>query len=301
MTFGVIAVIVTALIGYRATTRNSDPPMSDSLADLHPLDAATRLVPGPNGTLTGRTSPAYANMVGPFGGTTAALLLRAALEHGGRIGEPVALTVNFCAAIADGDFAVTVREIRSGRSVQHLYVELRQGETIAANATVVCAMRAETWAHQPATVPAAPPADAVPILTGKPPLAWLSRYDFRYVEGPPFIPGTAHAEPRSARSLLWVADNPPRPLDHLSLAALCDVFIVRIYQVRGTRTPAGTVSITSYFHATREELAAQGSRPVLATADSMRFGGQFFDQRAELWSDTGRLLASTAQVVWFRD
>lgn len=275
--------------------------MSDSLADLHPLDAATLLTPGPNGTLTGRTSPAYANMVGPFGGTTAALLLRAALEHDRRIGEPVALTVNFCAAIADGEFAVTVREIRSGRSVQHLYVELRQGETIAANATVVCAVRSPTWAHQSAAMPAVPPADALPILTGKPPLAWLSRYDFRYTEGPPFIPGAAHAEPQSARSVLWVADNPARPLDHLSLAAICDVFIVRIFQVRGTRTPAGTVSITSYFHATSEELAEQGTRPVLAKADSMRFGGQFFDQQGEVWSDSGKLLASTTQVVWFRD
>jgi acyl-CoA thioesterase len=275
--------------------------MPDSPTDLHPLDAATRLTPGPGGTLTGRTSPAYANMVGPFGGTTAALLLRAALEHERRIGEPVALTVNFCAAIAEGEFAVSVREIRSGRSVQHLYVELRQGDTIAANATVVCAVRADTWAHQPAAMPEVPPAGSVPILNGKPPLAWLSRYDFRYVEGPPFIPGTAHAEPQSARSLLWVADNPARPLDHLSLAALCDVFIVRIYQVRGTRTPAGTVSITSYFHASADELAVQGARPVLAKADSMRFGGQFFDQQGEVWSDSGKLLASTSQVVWFRD
>jgi acyl-CoA thioesterase len=275
--------------------------MSDSLADLHPLDAATLLTPGPGGTLIGSTSPAYGNMAGPFGGATAALMLRAALEHEKRIGEPVAQTVNFCAAIADGEFALTVHEIRSGRSVQHLYVELRQGETIAANATIVCAVRAATWTHQSAQMPAAPPADAVPLLTGKPPLAWLSRYDFRYAEGPPFIPGTAHAEPQPARSVVWVADNPARPLDHLSLAALCDIFIIRIYQVRGTRTPSGTVSITSYFHASAEELAAQGTRPVLAKADSMRFGGQFFDQQGEVWSDAGKLLASTTQVVWFRD
>ena len=144
-------------------------------------------------------------------------------------------------------------------------------------------------------------------LTG----AWLS---FRYREpiitawstpGAAFLiavlPGTPYPGPKDARSLLWVADRPARPLDHVALASLCDVFIVRIFQVRGSRTPAGTVSMTSYFHAGAEELAAQGARPLLAKADTIRFGDQFHDQQAELWSDSGRLLATTTQVVWFRE
>lgn len=275
--------------------------MAEHPDDPHPLDAATTLARDAGGVLRGRTSPAYWNMVGPFGGVTAAQLLRAALDDERRIGEPVAQTVNFCAPVAEGDYTISVKEVRSGRSVQHLYVELVQGETIAANSTVIMARRAETWSHQAVAMPNVPPAEAVPLLTGKPPLAWLGRFDFRYVEGPPIIPGIAHATPQPTDSLLWVADNPARPLDHLSLASLCDVFIVRIFQVRGTRTPAGTVSMTSYFHAGSEELAAQGTRPVLAHASSMRFGGQFFDQQGEIWSDAGKLLATTTQVVWFKD
>lgn len=275
--------------------------MSDSLPAPHPLDAATALTPGPDGTMIGRTSRAYANMAGPFGGATAALLLRAALDDERRIGEPVALTVNFCAPIADGEFAVTVREVRAGRSVQHLYVELRQGETTAANATVVCARRQETWAHQPAAMPEVPPAEAVPPVGEKWPLPWLNSYVFRFIDGAPVLKSEAFDPPRSAKGLLWAADNPPRPLDHVSLAALCDIFVIRIFQVRGLRVPAGTVSMTCYFHATPEEIAAQGTRPVLAKADSARFGGQFFDQQGEIWSADGRLLATTTQVVWFKE
>lgn len=274
--------------------------MPETSPTAHALDVATTLVHDAEGRLVGETSPAYWNMAGPFGGITATLLLRAALEDSRRIGEPVAQTVNFCAPIAEGGYEVTVRPIRSGRSVQHLYVELRQGETIAANATIICALRGETWNHHSAAMPHVPPAEEVPLFTAKAPLAWLSRYDFRYVDGPPLF-GTEHAEPQSAESRLWVADQPPRPLDHLSLAALCDVFIIRIYQVRGLRVPAGTVSMTSYFHATAAEMAAQGTRPVLARAGSMRFGGNFFDQQGEVWSDAGQLLASTTQVVWFRE
>lgn len=274
--------------------------MSDTAA-LHPLDAATTFLRNTDGTLSGQTSPAYWNMVGPFGGITAAQLLKAAMDHPARIGEPVAQTVNFSAPIAEGAFTITVKEVRSGRSVQHFYAELVQGETIAANATMVFARRSETWRHHAASMPAAPPADAVPVLAKKPPLAWLNAYEFRYVTGLPIMKSEAHATPQSASSLLWVADQPPRPLDHVALASLCDIFIVRVFQVRGLRTPAGTVSMTSYFHANAEELAEQGTRPILARADSIRFGDQFHDQQAELWSDAGKLLATTTQVVWFRE
>jgi acyl-CoA thioesterase len=268
---------------------------------LHPLDAATTFTPAADGGLAGRTSPAYWNMVGPFGGITAAQLLKAAIDHPARIGELVAQTVNFCAPIAEGDFTIRVKEVRSGRSVQHFYAELVQGETIAANATMVFARRSETWGHHASTMPEAPPAGEVPSLTKKPPLAWLNAYDFRYVSGLPIMASEAFATPQSAKSLLWVADQPPRPLDHVALASLCDIFIVRVFQVRGLRTPAGTVSMTSYFHAGTEELSRQGTRPVLARADSVRFGDQFHDQQAELWSDEGKLLATTSQVVWFRE
>lgn len=274
--------------------------MSDTAA-LHPLDAATVFSREADGRLTGRTSPAYWNMVGPFGGITAAQLLKAAMDHPARIGEPVAQTVNFSAPIAEGAFTITVKEVRSGRSVQHFYAELVQCETIAANATMVFARRSETWRHHAASMPAAPPADAVPVLAKKPPLAWLNAYEFRYVTGLPIMKSEAHGTPQSASSLLWVADQPPRPLDHIALASLCDIFIVRVFQVRGLRTPAGTVSMTSYFHANAEELAEQGTRPILARADSIRFGDQFHDQQAELWSDAGKLLATTTQIVWFRE
>ena len=77
------------------------------------FDEAITLQTQPDGSCTGHTSPAYANMVGPFGGVTAAQALNAVLQHPQRLGEPVSLTVNFCAALADGPFAVTARPARS--------------------------------------------------------------------------------------------------------------------------------------------------------------------------------------------
>src|SRR5699024_6572478 len=50
----------------------------------------------------GQTSKRYNNMVGPFGGVTAATLLRSVLEHPERQGIPVSLTINYAAPVSDG-------------------------------------------------------------------------------------------------------------------------------------------------------------------------------------------------------
>ena len=87
------------------------------MSAAHPLDIATALKRlGPE-RLEGRTSDYYSNVGEPFGGFTAAALLRAVMEDDRRQGTPVALTVNYCAAIADGAFEISCRERRSGRSI----------------------------------------------------------------------------------------------------------------------------------------------------------------------------------------
>jgi hypothetical protein len=98
-----------------------------------------------------------------------------------------------------------------------------------------------------------------------------------------------------------VADSPPRTLDFLSLAALCDVFFVRAFHVRGTLVPAGTVTMTVHFHASTAEIAAQGDAPVLGTVDAHTFTRNFGDQIAQIWSTQGRLLATTTQMTWFKE
>ena len=125
----------------------------------HPFDAACALQADGRGQYLGHSSDAYWNMAGPFGGTTAAVLLRAALLEQSDGVEPVALTVNYCAALVRGAFRIAVREMRSGKSVRHVSVELTQGDTVAATASVVLALRRETWAHQVASMPQAPPPD----------------------------------------------------------------------------------------------------------------------------------------------
>src|SRR5690606_20096376 len=77
----------------------------------HLFDRAIALDSVAPGRCAGRTDAAWANMVGPFGGITAATALNALLLHPDRLGEPVALTVNFCAALAEGAFEVEAQAV----------------------------------------------------------------------------------------------------------------------------------------------------------------------------------------------
>jgi acyl-CoA thioesterase len=90
-------------------------------------------------------------------------------------------------------------------------------------------------------------------------------------------------------------------MDFVGLAALTDIFFGRIIHVRQRMVPFGTVSLTSYFHATENDLAELGSNPILGTADARIFDRGFHDQSAELWSRDGRLLATSHQLVYYRD
>lgn len=265
----------------------------------HPFDEATHLEPLGDGRYRGETSARYANMVGPFGGTIAALMLQAPSLAPQRLGDPTALTVNFCGPVADGAFDVTASTIRTNRSNQHWTMNLMQDGQVAVAASAVFATRRPTWGHTEARCPDASEAASMERASNafRPP--WTQRYDMRFVRGslPSLGEGTPGREPTS---WVWVADDPPRPLDYLSLAAICDAFFPRIFLRRPTWTPVGTVSLTIYFHADAPMLAAQAERPVFGTASANHFGNGMFDEHVEVWSDDRRLLATAHQIVYYK-
>jgi len=265
----------------------------------HAFDTAIGLESLEAGRFVGATSPSYANMVGPFGGTTSAVLLNAALQHPDVLGAPISLTVNFASPLVDGSFEIVANPVRTNRSTQHWILQLTQGGAVAATATAVFAVRRETWSASevlmPSDLPSALDLVRAPVEVSLP---WVHRYDMRFVNGEMCFDGQ---EQLNSNSQLWVRDEPPRPLDFASLAAICDCFFPRIFIRRRVLAPIGTVSLTTFFHADAAMLAAQGDRHVLGCARAVNYRNGYYDQSAEVWSDAGQLLASTHQIVYFRD
>ena len=266
----------------------------------HPFDEAIRLEPLGEGRWRGHTHEAYGNMVGPFGGATAAAALAAALAHPARQGDPIALTVNFAGPVAQGPFYVEATAARTNRSTQHWSVQMRQGGDVVATATAVLATRRETWSAVEAGFPQAPPADRMARTPPMGRVRWTRAYDMRFVQGPLQI-GAPPAGEQDSVSLLWMRDEPPRALDFCSLAALCDAFFPRIFVKRASWVPIGTVSFTVYFHADAATLSAVGSRHLLGHARAHQFCNGYFDQSAELWGPGGDLLAVTHQMVYYKE
>ncbi|MET0961783.1 MAG: thioesterase family protein [Noviherbaspirillum sp.] len=266
----------------------------------HVFDAAIALQPQGGDNYTGHTSPAYGNMVGPFGGAIGATLLNAIMLHPARLGDPLSLTVHFAAPIADGAFSVHARAMRTNRSTQHWLVELWQDEQVAAFATAITAVRRDTWSGTDADFPLVPPVDSVAPAPAHPRAAWTACYEMRFIAGMP-VPGQAGTGGHPSETRLWIRDQPPRPLDFLSLAAICDAFFPRIFLRRAQWTPAGTVALTTYFYADAEQLGAHGDAPLLGVARGLQYGKGFFDQSAEVWTASGVLLATSHQVVYFKE
>jgi hypothetical protein len=84
----------------------------------HLFDDATHVSAG-DSRWRGKTSDDYWAFIGPFGGVTAATMLRALVDHPERSGDPLSMTVNFCAPIAQGAFDLDVRLVKANRSTQH--------------------------------------------------------------------------------------------------------------------------------------------------------------------------------------
>lgn len=274
-------------------------PNADSrLQDVHVFDEATATESGDGGVFHAHTHAAYNNMVGPFGGITAATVIRALMGHAEVLGDPLALTLNYVAPIGEGDWDLHTEIVRTNRTNQHWLLRIEQNGQTVSTGSAVFGLHRPTWESTEAVPPAAAPADEVEALDFPDFIAWARNYDKR------FVVGGLEAKSHDSTSTLWIRDTPARPLDYPALTSITDAFYPRVFLRHGTYMPAGTISLTTYFHATPEELAAHGDAHLLGTAKAARFGNGHFDQDGELWSMVGDepvLLATTHQLVYFKN
>jgi acyl-CoA thioesterase len=247
----------------------------------------------------GATDPAYWNMAGPFGGWIASQLLGRVLDDPRRSGDPIATSTSFVGAIVEGPFAIHVRQLRSNRSTDFWWAELRQeqngAEQVCAYATIAFARRPSTTAHLEQSMPDAPPPEEVAERPMPPmSLPWMTLYENRMSTATPF------RGEGPARSLTWTRKHGV-PLDFLALTEICDTAIPRIFYRIRRPIPIATVTMNAFFHVTGEALAEVGTDFVLCDANWHVANAGYFDEQQSIWSRSGRLLATTDQLVWYRE
>ncbi|MGA2550972.1 MAG: thioesterase family protein [Burkholderiaceae bacterium] len=268
----------------------------------HPFDQALVLDSRGADSLSIKTDETYWNMAGPFGGWLLALGVKGILTHPAARGTPVEAHARFFAAPRAGEMAVRVELLSQGRSVGHwragLWQTQEKGPRLCAEISMILGDERPTLDVQGTSMPEVPPPEALARQdTSLARVRWLRRFDFRYVRGIPFQPGTPQ-EPAEIESVLWISHAQPRRLDWVGLAAFADVPAPRPFLLTQQPGPVATVSLSLYFHANAAELEASGPWLLLRiNGHAMRRG--FFDHRVELWRSDGRLLATSTQLAWF--
>jgi len=81
---------------------------------------------------------------------------------------------------------------------------------------------------------------------------------------------------------------------------MSDAFFARVFHARRELVPSGTVTLMTYFHVSAEDLASENITRVLACADSKTFNRSYQEQNGELWSPSGKLIATTTQMGYFK-
>jgi acyl-CoA thioesterase len=257
------------------------------------LEASLVIEPIEPGLWFARASPAYEASAGLFGGWTSALMLKSVLVDPQAQGSASAMTVNFINRVPPGS-ALHLRTARlgGGRSLTHWRCDLLAEDELLATAAIVLANRKESDSHTERTIPEAPAPESVTpaILPG----AFDTHIDVRQTLGDNIFNQT------TTRSLNWEREKSGRPMDAVQVAFLADLGAPRIFFVSDGPRMSSTITLSIYFLATSDELAACGDDYVLSEMVGTRAEAATVASRKDVWSRDGKLLATTEQLCWFR-
>jgi acyl-CoA thioesterase len=246
----------------------------------------------------GQADRRHESITGMFGGWTAAISLQSVLcsaGAGGSTATPAALTVHFVDRITPGeDVVLAVSRVGGGRSLSHWRVELlpADGDRVLAHAAVALASRRESDGHVEPVMPEAP--DPTSLEEFHAPGTQGQQTLIRPIWGQPPL------EKGSTSSGAWIRLMEPRPLDHTLLAYLADQFAPRSFYWGDWPRPSATVTMSVYFHATADELAAAGEDYILNEAIGTRGEQSTSGAQLRMWSRAGALLATSEQLCWYR-
>jgi acyl-CoA thioesterase len=252
--------------------------------------AATAVTPVGHGRWSAEADADWFATVGPNGGYTAAIVLRAmAAELDDPAREPRSLTLHYTRPLKAGPYWIDVTIERSGRRLSTVTARLEQNDQLCLLAVGAFSEDFESaadYADPPPEVPRPDEVEAVPQDAALVTIA--QRFEVR-----PALGGRLFASEDEALTGGWIRfrDGEP-PLDAIALAMLTDAWIPSPFVRLDRPVGAPTVDLTMHFRAPGEAVAW----PALVVFRSRFAHGGFFEEDGEIWSQDGRLLAQSRQL-----
>jgi acyl-CoA thioesterase len=261
------------------------------------FDRETALIALEDGQYTIEASDVYRNPTGmAFGGWVAAVAAQAVEMHRERRGPLVSQQIMFMTGVGPGEVRLSVTLLRAGASTQFWRVELSQNGALTNVADIVTSTRRPTDIDYQIAIPdAKSPEESISLPSVNPMApAWVSRYDQRIAKGMPF------AVNKSPEAMVWIKEADGRPVDRVSLFSILDTPMPRTFFVTEQFRPGSSVAMATYIYASEEDLALAGNDFMLLRVTGATVRNSATDGRAEIWSKSGILLATSSQIGFFR-
>ena len=254
------------------------------------------VAPGKWATIAG---PEWSNPGGGlWGGYAIGLAIRVVEAEPEARGEVLSLTVTYAAALSSGALDIRTRRLRQGGSVGVWEVEVLSSGTdqVGVHSIVTVARRPRTPSFAFATMPTAPDPESLPSLEipGMAMRYGAAAFERRALEGFPPTPGV------TSRSLAWVRSR-HGSMDKALLGMVTDHSPPRAMYALGTSIRTTTLSLTAYLHATAEEIGEIGNDFILVECEGRVGNAGASDERSSYWSRSGKLLATSEQLAWYRE
>jgi acyl-CoA thioesterase len=261
------------------------------------FDQEIALIAQDDGQFTIEASDIFRNPTGmAFGGWISAIAARAVEMHPECRGPLVAQQMIFMTGVGPGEVKISVQLLRAGASTQFWRVELSQNGSLSNAADIVTSTRRPTDIDYQVEIPdARSPEDSIALPSVNPMAPkWATHYDQRIAKGIPF------AINESPEAIVWIKEADGRPVDRVSLFSILDTPMPRTFFVTEQFRPGSTVSMATYIYASDDDLDAAGSDFMMLRVTGATVRNSATDGRAEIWSRSGILLATSSQIGFFR-
>jgi acyl-CoA thioesterase len=262
----------------------------------HAFDLATAVHGGPD-RWTAEVDPGWTIGGRPNGGYLLALAARAAM---GAVEQPhpLAVSAHFLSPPVPGPAELAVTRLRAGRSLSVARVTMAQEGTACLEA-LVTAGRLDPDA-MPGWRRAAGPPDLAPVeacLPGRPELPngmRINLLDHIDIRVDPATAGWVTGQPAGSLDMRgWVGFRDGRAADPLALLPVVDALPPSSFEL-GVPSWAPTVELTVLLRG----VPAPGW--LACVARGQLWQGGWFDEEAEVWDSTGRLVAQSRQLAGAR-